>query len=205
MKFINTIQNNWTRVALSAITLTTVSSYSTNHCHKADTEAAIAFIKIVGSMIIGQDQLMTQFFSLDNPTRYSDFIPAFTKKETEYTHKAQSVTLVGKLSKLAHDIFEEARKYFSAAIGVIKQYNGKPADQALKFVADMDKVFSAERAFNSITTKLQLLLTEAEESNETELVQVIQHLLAVLQKKKTEWSKKTNMSLLTGLTKRMSK
>ena len=204
MKFITTVQKNWTNVALCAISLTTASAYST-HNHKADTEAAIAFTKIVGAMIIGQDQLMTQFFSLDNPTPYKDFIPAFTKKDTEYINKSEGITIVGKLSKLAQDIFEEARKYFSAAIGVIKQYNGKPADQALKFVADMDKVFSAERAFTSITTKLQILLKEAEATEETELIQVVQQLLAILQKKKTEWSKKTNLSLLTGLTKRMSK
>lgn len=204
MNFIKTTHKTLTHVALSIITLTTVSTYGT-HCHKTDTESAMSFIKIVGSMIIGQDQLMAQFFSIDNPTPYSDFIPAFTKKETEYTHKAHSIKVAGNLSKLAHDIFEEARHYFGAAIGVIKQYNGKSPDQALKFVADMDKVFSAERAFNSITTKLQLLFKEAESSNETELIQVIQQLLAVLQKKKAEWSKKTNMSLITGLTKRMNK
>src|SRR5690606_1270018 len=109
------------------------------------------------------------------------------------------------LSQLAQDVGQVIRKYFGAFIGIFKQYDGKAADQALKFKSDMDKVFSPEIAFSDISTKLQVLLKEAEATNETELIMIVEQLIGVLQKKKTEWMNKSSMTLLAGLTKRMGK
>jgi len=198
MKFIMPINKNWARVAICAVA---ISSYAHS------TETSVAIIKLTGSFIVKIEQILSQFFNVNNNISYNDCDISLGKTLTEFVNKLDQITTdtSDKFSKKSHDIAQEARKHFNAAYSVIKQYNGKPATDATKFKNDIERVFSPDAAFSAITTKLRNLYKEAEASCETELMNVIQQLILVLEKKKTEWNNKPGRTLLTGLTFRMCK
>jgi hypothetical protein len=198
MNFIKTIQANWTRVALSAIALTTLSSYGSN---------SVTLIKQSASFIVKIEQELSKFFNKSNNTPYNTITLSLGKILSEFEqnidHTKRSHN--DKFSEKAYSIAQEARKHFNAAYGVIKEYNGKSSQYAGNFVNDLSCVFDAEVAFNNISIKLIALLEDATAENDTELVHVIQQVISVLEKKKNEWSKKGKPTLLLGLTIRMSK
>ncbi len=191
--------NKITTIALFSLSLFASYSYS---AQSEDGSIATTECKSIGAFYIAEDQLIAQFFSCDNPASYNDLLVAMIRKETEYLNKLMAVQPNGLLSKKIHEIAQETHKHFSAVISVIKQYNGKSAS---KFVGDMNRVFDPEIAFATIANKLQLVLKDAEAAEETELVAVIQQLINILKKKKAEWVNKSKLTLLAGLTKRMSK
>lgn len=213
MKFNTKLQRNLIKMALFSLSLFASNSYS---AQSEDATIATAECKAIGAFYMAEDQLLTQFFSSDNQTPYSDFLTAMIRKETEYLNKLMIVQPKGPLSKKTHEVAQEAHKHFSAVIGVIKQYN-KPNDNSnnknkqnnnnkdvAQFINDMNRVFDPEIAFTAISTKLQVILKEAEAAQETELVAVIQQLINILKKKHIEWVNKGKLTLLAGLTKRMS-
>jgi hypothetical protein len=201
MKFIMPTNKNWTRVALCAVA---ISSYAYSYAQTSET--SISIIKLTGSFIVKIEQILAQFFNANNNISYNECDISLGKTLTEFVNKLDQIDMQGDaFSKKAHDIAQEARKHFNAAYSVIKQYNGAPATAATKFKSDIERVFSPEAAFSAITTKLRSLYKDAEGARDADLMNVIQQLMLILEKKKTEWSNKAGRSLLTGLAIRMTK
>ena len=205
MKFTTKSYANLMRVALCTIVMNSFA-------HGAETDNAMiqtstAIVKSTGSFIVKVEQILSQFFNKDNDISYNDCDILLGKTLSEFINKIEQLAenTNNKFVKMSYDIAVEARKHFNAAYSVIKQYNGRPATDAPKFKNDIERIFSPEVAFSSITTKLQTLYKEAEATQQTELMHVIQQLMLVLEKKKAEWNKKSGPSLLTGLAIRMCK
>ncbi len=197
MKNVTVITKNWTRVALCAVA---VSSYAHS------SEVSVTMVKQTGSFIVKVEQILSQFFNANSSVSYNECDISLNKALSEFINKIENLveSADDALTKKAYDIAQEARKHFNAAYSVIKQYNGKPASDATKFKSDIERVFSPDIAFSSITTKLRTLYKDAENANHAELMHVIQQLMLVLEKKNAEWKNKSKPGLLTGLTIRMA-
>jgi len=198
MKIIMNLKQNWIKIALCSLSLANAYSFASN---------SVTLIKQSGLFIIKIEQELAKFFSTDNTTPYNTYTISLGKILSDFEKNIDLITRTpgDKLSNKAYEIAQEARKHFSAAFGIITQYNGKNPQEARKFADDLSVVFSTEEAFKSILGKLNSLLKDASDAEETELVRVIQQLINTLEKKNAEWNKKSKLTLLTGLTLRMGK
>lgn len=206
MKFIITTNKNWTRLAVCALAITSYTHGS---------EISVNLIKATGAFIVKVEHILSQFFNVNSNVPYKDCVMALGNALTDIENKinhATTETATDTLGTKAYDIAQEARKHFNSAYAIIKQYQdiikqykGKGSDHALKFSSDIKRVFSPEIAFNTLTTKLHILHTEAEKGGHSDLIHVIQQLMLLIEKKKAEWLNKAEFALYAGLKVRMDK
>jgi len=184
-------------LATTLIVLTTANSYI--HAKNSTT-----VIKNLGNFIIKIEDILTQFFNDKDKTPYSEFVLHLGKTISDFEHKLEHVTRTPDDSYItdACEIAQYGRQQFNAAYGIIKQYKGKPADQVVKFVQDLQKVFSPDTAFTTLVKKLTALQKKAEETQDENLTHIIQQLIHVIEKKKDKWT--PSLSMLSKLRFRMN-
>lgn len=197
MKFIKAIQKKLTVVVVGVLAMTYGYSHASGN---------VVHLKNIGQCFMKVEQETTRFFNPSCEVPYNDCCIAIHNILVDFENKIENITRSGKtdeLTMLVDNLGREVHKHFNALYGIIKQYNGKP-NQTSKFVGDIKRVFNTEVIFNTISTKLATLKQIALETGDAESVQVIEQLMGILVKKGAEWNKKSDLKLLSGLTKRMS-
>ena len=174
--------------------------------HAQGNTVAETIVNNFGKSFYTMERRLASFFSSSDNTKYSIAAEAISKDFAECERLLEAITrgTQDNLAALAYDVADYGRQMFSAVLGIIKEYNGKPATQAKNFKTDIDRVFDPETAFKKIISKLEVLKKEALLENNDALVTQITTVITMIARKKTEWNNKSPLSLGAGLITRMS-
>ena len=187
------------RVALLATLISVAGAY-------ANTEHETT-MQDFGAFVYSVERNFTDFFSQANKTSYATHMNGLEKLFTDFQRKIEAaVTRKSNdvLSKDIHDLIDYATQQFGIAHNIMKKYNGKPANEAANFGAEIKRDFNTEKVFGEIVAKLKVLKCKAIEAKEDALAKKIETIITMIEKKRKEWNAKSDWSLLAGLTYRMN-
>ena len=199
MKYSMTKKSIMSKVALFGLVIIT-SSYAEG------TPAAKESLNIFHKYVYIIEKKISSFFNQKDDTLYELFDDAIGKDVMDYDRALNDVTRSphDKLATLAHEVAESGRQMFSPVYDVIKKYaSRKGKDQVNNFITDLKRVFDHKAAFDKIISKLEALKKLARSEGDDALVTQIATIIKTIEHKRKEWNDKSNLTLLTGLLKRM--
>ena len=176
---------------------------STAYNTRAVTSTTI--IKNLGAFIHKIEQQFVGFFDRRNDASYQSYVNSMGSILNTYqtqlnvATRSATDTLQQEAQKIAQDTYHQ----FNLAFDVIKDYNGKSKDYATDLASKFKRVFDFDRTFNNVKSKLQSLLTKAEEQQDSNLTEIIKRFIAYINRKRNEWNRKKQLDLFTGLCRRM--
>lgn len=189
---------------MTAVLLITFLTALHTSSYGDDGASCVKVLKNFGNFIIKIERRFSDFFDYNNSTIYSDYIDIFDQLFTELEAYSAVRSVSGILTNDVLLIISYSRDQFYPALNVIKKYKGKGKEHANSFVVDLKRVFDLDNAFATIKTKLQTLLAKARAANNQQLIDTIQQLIVVIEKKMNEWTKKGSVTLFGGLCHRMT-
>ena len=192
------MKKSFSRVALLA-TLISI----TGMAHAAENEATM---QDFGTFVYAVERIFTDFFSQTNKTPFATHITALEKLFTDFKRKMEAAVSRGTsdaLTKEINDVIDYALRQFNIACNIMKKYNGKPSSEAANFGAEIKRDFNTDKVFGEIVAKLKVLKCKATQANENSLAKKIETIITMIEKKRKEWSGKSDWSLLAGLSYRM--
>jgi len=173
--------------------------------HNTHAVTSTAIIKNLGAFIHKIEQQFVGFFDCRNNASYQSYVETMGSILNTYqtqlnvATRSATDTLQQEAQKIAQDTYYQ----FNLAFDVIKDYNGKSKDYATDLASKFKRVFDFDRTFNNVKSKLQSLLTKAEEQQDSNLTKIIKRFIAYINRKRNEWNRKSIFDLFAGLCRRM--
>ncbi len=202
------MKNTLKKSILSAIALVSLSAASTAYTGSTDNEITannIAKVNLIGKLAYAEEKHISDFFNPSVKTKYSVLYDAIVNVIQDATRSFEPTTrTVGnEITKMIYDIADYALQQFNIPLSIMKKYNGKPSSEAGAFSVEIKRDFNAEKVFGELIAKLKVLKSKAMKACETELVEKIDTVIAMLEKKRKEWNAKSDFVLFAGLKVRM--
>lgn len=148
---------------------------------------------------------LSLFVDQSNNTSFNTYIISLgttlqkLQRTVEEITRAHDDELSKEIDALVHYVLQQ----FNILLDVFKRYNGKSADYALSFSAEINQEFDVKKIFAETINKLKALRTKAQQAGHKHLVKQIEEFATKIQHKQKIWNGKTNLALLTGLVHRM--
>ena len=189
------------KVAMIALLVTTVSTYTSHNHHHCETN-----MDSIINVFVPTEKNLSGFFNSSNKTPYNTFVEELDAILRDFQRKIESVKRShnDEISVAIDELMEYVAEHFNVLCNIFKKYNGKPATYAADFSIEIKREFNTEKIFGEMITKLKALRTKAVHAENKSLIKKIDCLAQLIQKKKTEWSAKADWVLFAGLTTRMN-
>ncbi len=190
-------KNILSRVALLATLITVTGAYA--HSEHETT------IKDFGTFVFEVDRKISDFFSQNNKTSFGTYVISLEQLFSDFKRKVEEIVTRNNNSELAkelNDLMDYALRQFTIAHNIIKKYNG--STDAGSFANEIKRDFNTERVFSQILTKLNTLKCKAKQAGESSLIKKIDAVISMIETKKKTWAAKSDLTLFTGLTYRMT-
>jgi hypothetical protein len=161
----------------------------------------------VGTFVYHIEGRFSDFFSTKDKNPYNAHMIKLEQLLNDFKRKVEESVTRGsndQLTQELNDIIDYIVYQFSIAYNIMKKYNGKPASEAMAFGTEIKYGFNTEKIFAEIVTKLTVLKKKAESANECTLATKAQKIITMIDKKRKEWAAKSESTLFTGLTYRMT-
>ena len=191
-------KSNLSRVALLA-SLITMTGYANVHNETAMQDFGAFFYAI--------ERNLTDFFNQKNKTPFATYITALEKLLNDFKRKIEDGISRGTtdaLTKEINDLIDYATHNFNIAYGIMKKYCGRPSNEALTFANEIKRNFNHQKIFGDIIAKLKTLKCKSLQAGEGDLAKKIETVIIMIEKKRKEWSAKSEPSLFAGLSVRMN-
>lgn len=161
----------------------------------------------LGTFVHQIEGRFSAFFSQKDKNPFNEHMIKIEQLFNDFKRKVEESVTRGNndaLTQELNDIIDYVIYQFSIAHTIMKKYNGKPASEALAFGTEIKRGFNTEKVFAEIVNKLTMLGTKAENANESGLAKKAHQIIIMINKKRKEWAAKTEGTLFTGLTCRMT-
>ena len=165
-------------------------------------------MEYLGKFIFAADRNVVGFVSQNDKTPFKTFLDGLKSIFNDFGKNIENLVARGDteddLTKAINEIIDYALSRFNTLYEIMQKYNGKPASEAFHFGTEIIEKFNPEKVFGDMVIKLKALKCKASQAGEAHLVKKIDVVITMIEKKKKEWSSKSDITLLGGLTYRMN-